>query len=40
LRALRGIVRLQALVCGRRVRKKLTVTQKFMNALLMVQERG
>jgi hypothetical protein len=40
LRALRGIVRLQTLVCGRRVRKKLAVTQKCMNVLLRVQERG
>ncbi|ONM27060.1 hypothetical protein ZEAMMB73_Zm00001d007527 [Zea mays] len=28
------------LVCGRRVRKKLAVTQKCMNVLLRVQERG
>ncbi|AQK69061.1 hypothetical protein ZEAMMB73_Zm00001d015502 [Zea mays] len=28
------------LVCGRRVHKKLAVTQKCMNALLRVQERG
>ncbi|XP_062206647.1 protein IQ-DOMAIN 6-like [Phragmites australis] len=40
LRALRGIVRLQALVRGRRVRKQLAVTVKCMNALVRVQERA
>ncbi|KAL6839827.1 hypothetical protein ACP4OV_029637 [Aristida adscensionis] len=40
LRALRGIVRLQALVRGRRVRKQLAVTVKCMNALVRLQERA
>lgn len=40
LKALRGIVRLQALVRGRRVRKQLAVTLKCMHALLRVQERA
>ncbi|XP_008668815.1 uncharacterized protein [Zea mays] len=40
LRALRGIVRLQALVRGCRVRKQLAIMQKCMNALLKVQEHG
>lgn len=40
MRALRGIVRLQALVRGRRVRKQLAVTLKCMNALVRVQERA
>lgn len=40
LKALRGIVRLQALVRGRRVRKQLAVTLKCMHALLRVQERS
>ncbi|WVZ99421.1 hypothetical protein U9M48_044723 [Paspalum notatum var. saurae] len=39
LKALRGIVRLQALVRGRLVRKQLAVTLKCMHALLRVQER-
>ncbi|RLN01012.1 protein IQ-DOMAIN 1-like [Panicum miliaceum] len=40
LKALRGIVRLQALVRGRLVRKQLAVTLKCMHALLRVQERA
>ncbi|XP_062185911.1 protein IQ-DOMAIN 6-like [Phragmites australis] len=40
LRALRGIVRLQALVRGRRVRQQLAVTVKCMNALVRAQERA
>ncbi|KAF0926492.1 hypothetical protein E2562_025984 [Oryza meyeriana var. granulata] len=40
LKALRGIVRLQALVRGRLVRRQLAVTLKCMNALLRVQERA
>jgi hypothetical protein len=40
LRALRGVVRLQALVRGRRVRKQLAVTMKRMNALVQVQQRA
>ncbi|KAL6620605.1 hypothetical protein ACP70R_035744 [Stipagrostis hirtigluma subsp. patula] len=40
LKALRGIVRLQALVRGRLVRRQLAVTVKCMNALLRVQERA
>ena len=40
MKALRGIVRLQALVRGRLVRKQLAVTLKCMHALLRVQERA
>ncbi|KAM0929997.1 hypothetical protein ACQ4PT_001231 [Festuca glaucescens] len=40
VRALRGIVRLQAMVCGRRVRQQLAVTIKCMKALLRVQARA
>jgi hypothetical protein len=40
LKALRGIVRLQAIVRGRFVRRQLAVTVKCMNALLRVQERA
>jgi hypothetical protein len=38
LKVLRGIVRLQAILCSRFVRRKLAVTVKCMNALLWVQE--
>jgi hypothetical protein len=40
LKALRGIVRLQALVRGRLVRRQLAVTLGRMQALLRVQERA
>jgi hypothetical protein len=40
LKALRGIVRLQALVRGRLVRRQLAVTLTRMQALLRVQERA
>lgn len=40
MKALRGIVRLQALMRGRLVRKQLAVTLKCMHALLRVQERA
>lgn len=40
MKALRGIVRLQAIVRGRLVRRQLAVTVKCMNALLRVQERA
>ncbi|OEL33076.1 hypothetical protein BAE44_0005904 [Dichanthelium oligosanthes] len=40
LKALRGIVRLQALMRGRLVRKQLAVTLKCMHALLRAQERA
>lgn len=40
MKALRGIVRLQALVRGRLVRRQLAVTLKCMQALVRVQERA
>lgn len=40
MKALRGIVRLQALVRGRLVRRQLAVTLSRMEALLRVQERA
>lgn len=40
LKALKGIVRIQALVRGRQVRKQLAVTLKCMQALVRVQAKA
>jgi hypothetical protein len=40
LKALKGIVRIQALVRGRKVRKQLAVTLKCMQALVRVQTKA
>jgi hypothetical protein len=40
LKALKGIVRIQALVRGRQVRKQLAVTLKCMQALVRVQTKA